>query len=138
MPWREKWERLSKCQAEWLDKNRFFNPGQPFFDKRPNIEMNVSEVDAADSRLFQFTVADADGIHQVQLLVPVDVNAEWRGMRIIDCQALDGKEKAVVEFEITDPKINKVELRMIDLLGNVALQEFQIIKAKTSEPPENP
>ncbi len=62
MPWGKRWVKLSKCEAEWLNKSRFFNPNQPFFDKRPEIEMDVLKTDT-DSRLFQFTAADEDGIH---------------------------------------------------------------------------
>ena len=132
MPWKRKWAKLSKCEAEWLDKSRFFNPNQPFFDKSPKIDMSVSPMNAANSRRFHFEVADEDGIHQVQLFVPVDIkNQRWR-KKFYDCKALNGKEKATVIFEITDPEIYTVVLRMIDMHGNIASREF-IIKEKTDE-----
>ena len=123
--------KLSKCEVEWLDRSRFLNPNQPFFDKRPKIEMKVSQVDTSDSRLFQFSIADMDGIHQVQLFVPIDIkNQRWR-KKFYECQALEGKDKATVEFEISDPEIKTVALRMIDMHGNIASREFRI---KDKEP----
>ncbi len=137
MPWKKKWAKLSRCEAEWLDKSRFFNPTQPFFDKRPKMEMKVSQVDTSDQRLFQFAIADEDGMHQVQLFVPIDIkNQRWR-KKFHDCQALNGKEKATVAFEITYPEIKIVKLRMIDMHGNIASREFHI-KEKTSEPSKEP
>ncbi len=137
MPWGKKWAKLSRCEAELLNKSRFFNPNQPFFDKRPKIEMKVSQVDTSDSRLFQFSIADMDGIHQVQLFVPIDIkNQRWR-KKFYECQALDGKTKASVVFEISDPDIKTVVLRMIDMHGNIASREFHI-KEKTSELTKEP
>ena len=34
-PWGKSWVQLSKCESEWLNKSRFFNPNQPFFDRFP-------------------------------------------------------------------------------------------------------
>ncbi len=137
MPWGKKWAKLSKCEAEWLDRSRFFNPNQPFFDKPPKMDMHVSPMNAANSRRFHFEVADEDGIHQVQLFVPVDIkNQRWR-KKFHDCQALNGKEKATVIFEIADPAIETVVLRMMDMHGNIASREF-IIKEKTPEPNKKP
>ncbi len=137
MPWGKRWAKLSKCEAEWLDKSRFFNPNQPFFDKRPKIEMSVSKVDSSDSRLFQFTPADEDGVHQVQLFVPTDIKRQKQINKFYDCQVLNGKKKETVVFEITDPEIKIVKLRMIDMHGNIASREFRIME-KTPEPSEKP
>ena len=134
MPWDKKWAKLSRCQAEWLDKSRFFNPNQPFFDKRPEIEMNVLKP-ATDSLLFQFTAADEDGIHQLQLFVPEDIEKQYWSNKLQGCQTLNGKKKATVVFEISNPEIKKGEIRMIDMHGNIASRLFKI-KEKTSEPSE--
>lgn len=136
-PWGKNWVQLSKYEAEWLDKSRFFNPNQPFFDKRPGIGMRVSEPDAKNSRRFQFEVTDEDGIHQVQLFV--DVSEEpWRvRKKFQDCQILNGRTQSTVEFEISNPERKNVELRMIDMYGNIASREFKI-QNETPESPENP
>ncbi len=126
MPWGKKWARLSRCEAEWLDKSRYFNPNQPFFDKRPDIQMSVSPSEAMNTRSFQFDVADEDGIHQVQLFVPINIKSQrWRN-KFHDCEEVNGKDKAIVVFELSDPEINNVELRMIDMHGNITSREFRI------------
>ena len=45
LPWHKVRVKLSKCEAEWLDKSRFFNPTQSFFDKRPDFKMEVLNSD---------------------------------------------------------------------------------------------
>lgn len=130
MPWVRKWHKLTRCEAEWLDKNRFFNPNQPFFDKRPEIEMNVSDEDGSDTRLFKFAIRDDDGIHQVQLLSEKNIGNQ---QELYNCQALNGKKKADVVFSVTDLKLHTFVLRMIDMQGNIAQREF-IRGAKSKEP----
>ncbi len=126
------WAKLSKCEAEWLDRNRFFNPNQPFFDKTPKMDMRVSIPKDSSLRDFIFEVADEDGMHQAQLLIPIDMERQrWR-KRFYECQALNGKDKATITFEISNPAIETVVLRMIDMHGNIASREF-IIEEKTDE-----
>lgn len=137
MPWTRKWYKLTKCEAEWLDKSRFFNPNQPFFDKRPTIEMTVSSAEDSDTRLFTFSVTDEDGIHQAQLFVPIDMKSQQWRKKFYDCKPLKGKEEATCVFEITDPEIMTVELRMIDMHGNIAHREF-IITPETNELTKEP
>lgn len=133
MPWSKKWWKLSECQAEWLDRSRYFNPNQPFFDKRPEIDLNIKTTEKTGSRLFQFEVSDEDGVHQIQLFVPSDIKDQWQINKFLDCQGLNGKDSAAVEFEISDSEIMKVKLRMIDMHGNISSREFHI-KEETSEP----
>ena len=129
------WAKMSRCEAEWLDKSRFFNPNQPFFDKAPKMDMRVSVPKISGLRHFIFEVADEDGMHQVQLFVPRDIKNQWKAENFYDCQALNGKDKATVVFEISDPEIKSVKLRMIDMHGNIASRLFKI-KEKTPEPSE--
>ncbi len=126
MPWGKRWAKLSKCEAELLDRSRFFNPNQPFFDKFPTMDMRVAIPKASGLRHFIFDVADEDGIHQVQLFVPRDLKDHRRGEKFYDCQALNGKNRATVAFEISDPEIMNVKLRMIDMYGNIASRRFGI------------
>ena len=139
-PWGKKWVQLSKCEAESLDKSRFFNPNQPFFDRSPEIEIHGADPDPKNSRSFQFEVADEDGIHQVQLFVV----RERKRSRITfpavfhdGCRLLNGEKAATVEFDITDATVKDVRLQMMDMLGNVALRRF-LIKDETPESPEKP
>ncbi len=140
MPWGKNIAKLSKCEAEWLDKSRFFNPNQPFFDKPPRIDLNVSPVDTIGSRHFQFEVADEDGMHQAQLFVSKRIKDRFMIMSKEfheGCHILNGKKEAVVEFEIADIAVKEVRLQMIDMYGNIAWREFQI-KDETPESPEKP
>ena len=128
-PWGKNWIQLSKCEAESLDKSRFFNPNQPFFDRSPEIEMGVSGPYLEDSRSFQFEVADEDGIHQVQLFVvrkTKRLGSTFPAVFHDGCRLLNGEKTAIVEFEITDTTVKDVRLQMIDMLGNVALRRFVI------------
>ena len=136
-PWGKDWVQLSKCEAEWLNRSRFFNPNQPFFDRRPGIGMSVSEPDAKNSRRFQFEVTDEDGIHQVQLFVDVSEKPWMVKKQFQDCRTLNGKTRSTVEFEVSNPKIKNVELRIIDMFGNIAWREFKT-KNGTPESPEKP
>ena len=139
-PWGKSWVQLSKCEAEWLDKSRFFNPNQSFFDRSPEIEIRVSEPDAKHSRRFQFEVTDEDGMHQAQLYVSKRIRSRgmiWTKEFHEECRLLNGEKAATVEFEITDTAVKEVRLQMIDALGNTASRRFQI-QNETPESPEKP
>lgn len=136
MPWGRSWVKLSKCEAEWLDKSRFFNPNQPFFDKRPDIEINIIKTDTGSNK-FQLAASDDDGIHQLQLFVTEKSKKHYRLHKLQGCQALNGKKKATVTFEIADADIEEGEIRMIDMHGNIASRKFRIIE-KTPEVDKEP
>lgn len=136
MPWGKSWVKLSKCEAEWLDKSRFFNPIQPYFDKRPDIEMNIIKTDTGSEK-FQLTASDDDGIHQLQLFVTEKSKKHYRLHKLQGCQALNGNKKATVEFEMSNHEIQNGEIRMIDIHGNIASREF-IIQEKTPESDKKP
>jgi len=133
MPWGNGYAKLTRCEAAWLDKSRFFNPNQPFFDKRPKIEMTVSNEDSSDTRLFKFAITDEDGIHHAQLFVPIDMESQQWRKKFRECQELNGKKKTSAVFRITDPRIEAVMFRMIDIHGNIAQKEFTIV-TKSKEP----
>lgn len=134
MPWGRKWSKLSRCEAELLDTSRFFNPNQPFFDKYPKMDMRLAVPKASGIRHFIFEVADEDGIHQVQLFELRNVkNPLKKVAKFYACQSLNGKDKEIVVFEVSDPEIMNVILQMVDMLGNIAFREFEITE-KTAEP----
>ena len=129
---------LAKCAAEWLDKSRFFNPNQPFFDKRATIEMHTLPT-APNSTPFQFEVADEDGIHQVQLIVPTTPSdpAMEPGFKLHSCQSLNGEKKATVTFELTETSVKEIQLWMMDSHGNIVYRKFDLSKDPT-QPSANP
>ncbi len=140
MPWSKDLAALSRYEAEWLEKSRFFNSNPTFFDKQPEIEMNILMADT-DSPLLQFTATDGDGIHQLLLFVPGDIKRYRNDVNKLEgCRVLNGKKNATVVFEISDAKITEItegEIRMIDMLGNIASREFRI-REETSEPEKQP
>lgn len=129
---------LSKCAAEWLDKSRFFNPNRPFFDKRATIEMHTLPT-VSNSTSFQFEVADEDGIHQIQLIVPTTRRdpVTKQGFKLHSCRFLNGQEKATVEFELRKTAVEEIELWMMDLHGNIVWREFDFNEDST-QPSEKP
>ena len=129
---------LSKGAAQWLDKSRFFNPNQPFFDKSATIEMR-SLLATSNSILLQFDVTDENGIHQVQLVVPTTRRdpVKKQGFKLHSCQSLNGQKNATVEFELTGTPVKEIELWMIDLHGNIVWREFDL-KEESEQPSEDP
>ena len=129
---------LSKCAAEWLDKSRFFNPNQPFFDKPATIEMHPLPT-TSNSTLLQFDVTDEDGIHQVQLIVPTTKRdpVTKQGFKLHSCQSLNGQKTATIEFKLNQTDVKEIELLMMDLHGNIVWREFDL-KEESEQPSENP
>lgn len=135
MPWGKSWVKLSKCEAEWLEKSRFFNPNQPFFDKRPDMEINIIKTDTGSEK-FQLTASDDDGIHQLQLFVTEKSEKHYWLHKLQGCRVLNGEKNAIVEFEITDVNIEEGEIRMMDMHGNIASREFRIIEKASNQDKE--
>ena len=133
-------DRLSQCAAHWLSRTRFFKSNQRFFDKPATIEMEHAPPDA------QCEITDADGIHQVQLLVlptsevppagyKVSANEEknkdsWKkykedkGLMLHSHYRLDGEEQKVVG--LPDIQTEKVEIQVIDVHGNITWRRFDL------------
>ena len=65
-----KQNRLSKCAAEWLSVNRFFNTKSIFLNEPGEIQLLSLRTYSKDVISFRFEVTDPDGLHQAQLLVP--------------------------------------------------------------------
>ena len=129
---------LSKCAAEWLDKSRFFNSDQPFFDKRATIEM-LSPPNVSNAATLQFEVTDEDGMHQVQLIVPTIPRdpVTKQGFKLHSCQSLKGVKNATVAFELPKTSVKEIELWLMDLHGNIVWREFDLDK-ESEQPSENP
>ena len=130
-PWGKGWVKLSKCDAEWLDKSRFLNPNQPFFDKRPDVDMDIIKTDTGSPN-FQITASDDDGIHQLQLFVTETSKKHYNLHKLHRCQVVNGKKNTIVKFEIPDADVTEGEIRMIDMHGNIASRKF-LVKEKTDE-----
>ena len=141
-------ERLSQASAEWLDKSRFFNPGQPFFDEPATIEIVPSARNLSESTVLQFHLTDVDGLHQAMLLIrpttdtppsgyqtaedPDKNKKNWRTEQkeksfvLHDYRSLNAQKEATVQFNLPEPSKNSVELQVIDVHGNITLRTFNL------------
>ncbi len=145
-------KRLSEGSAEWLDKSRYFNPDQPFFDEPAAIEIVASSVNPSKSKVLRFHLKDIDGLHQAMLLIPPaadtpppgykqgenpeDNKRRWkkkqRGKSFVlhDYRSLDAQKAATVEFNLPEQRKNRLEVRIIDVHGNITYRTFDLKKIK--------
>ena len=116
--------RLSKCAARWLDVNRFFNANQTAFNEPTAIQMLTPSAYLPNARnlTLQFEVTDVDGIHQVQLLVPVTSADPASGIKLHSCKGLNA-QSSTLEFyasTLTAHRVSNIVLQVIDVHGNIA------------------
>ncbi|MXY99117.1 T9SS type A sorting domain-containing protein [Candidatus Poribacteria bacterium] len=136
--------RLSKCAASWLAANRLFNTDQTAFNEPTLLRMltPTSYAPNAEDFTLQFAVTDADGVHQIQLMVPTTAEDPAPGFKLHSCS--DGQiQSSTVEFEtptLTEYRENAVALQVIDVYGNITRQEYTLTAddTLTVENVENP
>ena len=119
--------QLARCSAEWLDASRFFNAYQTAFNELATIEMFPPRAYSQSAISLRFKVADTDGVHQAQLLVPAR-SPQPEGLKMHSCKLSNGQTD-IVEFVIptsTVPFDDKVTLSVIDPLGNTTRGEFTL------------
>ncbi len=109
------WMVASFAAAEWLDVHRYFNVGQSYPERDEPTTIKMLPPSAVPPRAIRvrFEVSDPDGLHQVQLFNSTGEVIDFRGVK--------GKNGTVdfVTQEVTEAPGNKVELRVIDVYGNV-------------------
>lgn len=123
-------DRLSKCAASWLNANRFFNTDQTAFNEPTTIQMLTPSTYLRNTRNFtlRFEVADPDGIHQAQLLVPATVVDPAPGVKLHSGKDLH-TQRGILEFStptLTAHQVNNVVLQVIDVYGNIARQDYTL------------
>ena len=107
--------RLSPDAAEWLSVHRYFNTGQTSIDQ----DTTLTAVSLRASEL-KFQLTDADGLHQVQLLIHTTASDPAGGLKLHSSKRLNGETDTTVTFavpELTDDSI--VTLQMIDMHGHI-------------------
>ena len=122
--------RLSKCNAEWLSINRFFNT-KPIFNNKPGeIQLLSIRTYNQDVISLRFKVTDTDGLHQAQLLVPTILGrTKWRGWgayRLFDCERLSGETSTIESVVRTAEIVDRVTLQIIDVNGNITWATFPL------------
>ncbi len=133
-------EQLSKCAAEWLSVSRFFNIDNTSFNDFATIQLLTSDTYPPNTTGFRviFQIIDFDGIHQVQLLVPVTDEDPSTNTKLHSCQLIEAQSTAV-EFDITSLTTvltNTIVVQVIDDYGNITRQRFTL-RAMESTPNQN-
>ena len=120
--------RLSHCAAKWLDVNRFFNTSEIAYNELTTIQMLPPLAYPPNTISLRFEVADTDGLHQAQLIIPTAVSDPVDGVKLHGCKSLDG-EMNEIEFVTTGLRsgsANEVILRVIDVNGNFTQETYSI------------
>ena len=128
-------DRLSKCNARWLNVNRFFNTNQTAYDEPTSIQMLTPSAYLPNAKNFtlQFEVTDVDGIHQAQLLVPTTVVDPAPGIKLHSCKDLN-TQSSTLEFNtplLTSRPVNDIALQVIDVHGNIRRQNYTLTAENT-------
>ena len=113
-------ERLSKCSAEWLSASRFFNT-KPISRNTPgDIQLLSTRAYSRETISLRFKVADPDGLHYAQLLLP-EIAEEGVSVprTLFDCKALNGKTNTIETAIRTAALIDRVTLQIMDVNGNI-------------------
>lgn len=122
--------QLSKCAAEWLDASRFFNAEQTSFNEPTTLQLLSQQRYPPNARNFtlQFKIADTDGLHQAQLLIPTTRADLALGFKLHSCQRLRGQNSVVkfVTTGLTSRRVNDIGLQVIDVNGNITRQEWTL------------
>ena len=137
-------DRLSPCAAGWLNASRFFNTNQISFDEPTTLQMLTpsSYPPNVENFSLQFEVTDADGIHQIQLIVPTAEEDPTTGFKLHSCQN-GHPQSGTVEFDtstLTVRRVNDIALQVIDVHGNITRQDYTLTADDTLvvESIENP
>ena len=131
--------RLSECAAEWLSVSRFFN-NTPRPNNAPgDIQLISKPTYSPEGIKLHFEVADADGLHQVQLLVPENVEGgSWGAYRLYDYKHLNGRTSTVEFTSVTltvDP-VDRIMVQIIDKGGSITWTTFLTDIAALLPPPK--
>ena len=116
--------RLSECAAEWLSVSRFFTKHPRVENPPGSIQMIAAPAYHQEGIKFRFELADADGLHQAQLLL-----SEPSGEILSDCKQLQGETETV---EFTSPELvmglsfDTIMLQLIDAVGNITWSTLRI------------
>ena len=120
--------KLSRCAAEWLDAHLYFNASQTAFNESTTIKILTPFALPPNATRFRFEVADADGLHQAQLIIPTATLDPASGAKLHSCKSLNS-ETNLIEFtatELTSSTATEVTIQVIDVHGNITRQTYPI------------
>ena len=121
-------DQLSYCAAEWLNAHRYFNTHDTSFNEPTTLEMLTPLALPHNVIRFRFEAADADGLHQAQLIIPVAIGDPADGVKLHSCKVLDSEINRI-EFtttEVTPGFATEVTLRVIDVYGNFTQETYSL------------
>ena len=110
--------------------NRFFNTDQTAFNEPTTLRMLTPASYPPNAKNFKlrFEVTDADGIHQVQLLIPTTVEDPASGIKLHSCQNRH-LQRGIVEFDtpaLSAHQVNTIGLQVIDVYGNITRRDYTL------------
>ncbi|MCY3550593.1 MAG: T9SS type A sorting domain-containing protein [Candidatus Poribacteria bacterium] len=120
--------QLSYCAAEWLDVHHYFNTHQTSFNEPTVITMLTPLALPSNAIRFRFKAADADGLHQAQLIIPTSKGDPADGVKLHSCEVLNSEinQIAFTTTEVTPGFATEVTLRVIDVYGNFMQETYPI------------
>ena len=121
-------DQLSYCAAEWLEVHHYFNTYQTSFNEPTVITMLTPLALPSNAIRFRFEAADADGLHQAQLIIPTSKGDPADGVKLHSCEVLNSEitQIAFTTTEVTPGFATEVTLRVIDVYGNFMQETYPI------------
>ena len=142
-------DRLSKCNADFLSVNPYFNPDIPTESGRsPTIKLISPTTYPAGSESvdIQVKVADSEGIHQVILFVESVTLLGAAGFpEVKACRQLMGEKEVVVKFEydgdvpgssftsLSTNTLQDIYIAAVDINGDVSNRTFTLSEEPTKQ-----
>ena len=142
-------DRLSKCSADFLSVNPYFNPDIPTESGRsPTIKLTSPRTYPAGSESVdvQVEVADSEGIHQVIMFVGSVGPLGPAGLpEVKACRQLMGEKGVVVKFEydgdvpgssftnLSTQTQQDIRIGAIDINGDVSNRKFALSAEPTKQ-----
>ncbi len=123
-------DRLSYCAAEWLNVHRYFNNSDISFNEPTTITMHPPLALPSNTIRLRFEVADADELHQAQLVIPAAAGDPVDGVKLHSCKMLD-TEIDQIEFTTTELAVGsstEIQLQVIDINGFLTQETFPIMR----------
>ena len=116
----------SDCVLKWLDGHLYFNSDLGASTEDTTIELATPYLSGSDLVL-NFTVTDADGLHQAHFFNFVEASGGYLDLSLIACESLSGSP-ATATFRTTLLTVenNTVALRVIDGAGRSTEQHFSV------------
>ena len=127
----------STCALKWLDGHLYFNSDLGASTEDTTIELATPYISGSDLVL-NFTITDADGLHQAQFFHFVEADGGYDDLNLLDCQSLtDSPATATFTTSALTAETDKVALRVIDGAGRSIEQHFSVDFTALAESPQD-